>query len=104
MNWNKLIKYAAGCGEVLRSDGSYTIRWTFDIIDRSERPYQLVREGLILFTNIDNFKKKKGVSHGYCFRGKEVNEPLLTYQELKEIIEQCNHYQAVLTLEHDHTR
>ena len=99
----KLSKLASASAEVLRADGSYTVCYLFDYIDKSERPFKIKHNGLSIWMNIDDYSNHIGVSHGYRFEGKEANEPVITYQELKEIIEECNHYHQVHTLVHDHT-
>ena len=104
MSLKKLSKLASASAEVLRADGSYTICYMFDYIDKSERPFRIKHNGLSIWTNIDNYSNHRGTLCGYRFDGKKANEPVLTCQELKEIIEECNHYHQVHTLVHDHTR
>lgn len=80
--------------EILREDGSYTVRYSFDYVNQSSKPWKLIKDGLYLFINYDNYKRRRGVSYGYYFKGSsQANEPVLTYQELKEIIKKCYHCQ-----------
>ena len=90
MNWNKLKHMAVSSVEIIRNDGSYTCRYSFDYIDQATKPWRIVRRGLYLWEHYEDYNRRRGVIRGYYFKGvKEEDTPYLTYMDIKEIITKC---------------